>query len=104
MIEEARFFRLGVMFLMAAAGLTFISGSAWAQGDQRLPLDKAVMSGEAAKKSLTKYQISAGVARKLVDACVDYAKSTNTPVSVFVLNPHVENVDAYHLHGQSYIY
>lgn len=26
------------------------------------------MSGEAAKKSLTKYQISADVARKLVDA------------------------------------
>jgi len=103
MIKEARFFHVGVMFLMAAAGLTFISGSAWAQGDQRLPLDKAVMSGEAAKKSLTKYQISADVARKLVDACVDYAKSTNTPVSVFVLSPDGEIVDAHRMDGQSSI-
>lgn len=67
MIKEARFLRLGVMFLLSAAGLAFLAANAWAQGDQRLPLDKAVMSGEAAKKSLTKYQISADVARKLVD-------------------------------------
>jgi uncharacterized protein GlcG (DUF336 family) len=103
MIKEARFFRLGVMFLLAAAGSAFIAGSAWAQGDQRLPLDKTVMSGELAKKSLTKYQISADVARKLVDACVDYAKSTNTPVSVFVLSPDGEIVDAHRMDGQNSI-
>jgi glc operon protein GlcG len=103
MIKEARFFRLGVMFLMAVAGLTFIAGSAWAQGDQRLPLDKAVMSGENAKKSLTRYQVSADVARKLVDSCVDYAKSTNTPVSVFVLSPDGEIVDAHRMDGQNSI-
>ena len=61
------------------------------------------MSGEAAKKSLTKYQISADVARKLVDACVDYAKSTNTPVSVFVLSPDGEIVDAHRMDGQNSI-
>jgi uncharacterized protein GlcG (DUF336 family) len=103
MIKEARFFRLGVMLLLAAAGSAFIAASAWAQGDQRLPLDKAVMSGELAKKSLTKYQISADVARKLVDACVDYAKSTNTPVSVFVLSPDGEIVDAHRMDGQNSI-
>jgi uncharacterized protein GlcG (DUF336 family) len=103
MIKEARFFRLGVLFLLAAAGSAFIAGSAWAQGDQRLPLDKTVMSGELAKKSLTKYQISADVARKLVDACVDYAKSTNTPVSVFVLSPDGEIVDAHRMDGQNSI-
>jgi glc operon protein GlcG len=103
MIKEPRFFRLGVMVLLASAGLAFSGGSAWAQGDQHLPLDKAVMSGEAAKKSLTKYQISADVARKLVDACVDYAKSTNTPVSVFVLSPDGEIVDAHRMDGQNSI-
>ena len=103
MIKEARFIRSGVMFLLAAAGLALPVGSAWAQGDQRLPLDKAVMSGENAKKSLTKYQISAEVARKLVDACVDYAKSTNTPVSVFVLSPDGEIVDAHRMDGQNSI-
>ena len=103
MIKEARFLRSGVMFLLAAAGLALPVGSAWAQGDQRLPLDKAVMSGENAKKSLTRYQISAEVARKLVDACVDYAKSTNTPVSVFVLSPDGEIVDAHRMDGQNSI-
>jgi uncharacterized protein GlcG (DUF336 family) len=103
MIKEPRFFHLGVMVLLASAGLAFGGGSAWAQGDQHLPLDKAVMSGEAAKKSLTKYQISADVARKLVDACLDYAKSTNTPVSVFVLSPDGEIVDAHRMDGQNSI-
>jgi uncharacterized protein GlcG (DUF336 family) len=103
MIKEARSFRSGMMFLLAVAGVAFVSGNAWAQGDQRLPLDKSVMSGEAAKKSLTKYQVSADIARKLVDACVDYAKSTNTPVSVFVLSPDGEIVDAHRMDGQNSI-
>jgi uncharacterized protein GlcG (DUF336 family) len=103
MIKEARFCRTGLMFVLAAAALAFVSGNAWAQGDQRLPLDKAVMTGDAAKKALTKYQISADVARELVNACVDYAKSTNTPVSVFVLSPDGEIVDAHRMDGQSSI-
>src|SRR5580692_3856712 len=103
MIREARFYRRGLIFVLASAALAFISGNAWAQGDQRLPLDKAVMSGENAKKVLTKYQISADIARKLVDACVDYAKSTNTPVSVFVLSPDGEIVDAHRMDGQNSI-
>lgn len=103
MVNEARFHRIGLMGLLAAATLAFVCGSAWAQGDQHLPLDKAVMSGENAKKVLTKYQISADIARKLVDACVDYAKSTNTPVSVFVLSPDGEIVDAHRMDGQNSI-
>jgi len=64
--------------VLASAALAFISGNAWAQGDQHLPLEKAVISGEGAKKALTRYQISADIARKLVDACVDYASKFNT--------------------------
>src|SRR5260370_40027205 len=103
MSKKARFCRFGVMFLLDAAARAFIAGSAWAQGDQRLPRDKAVRTGENAKKVLTKYQISADVARKLVDACVDYARSTNSPVSVFVLSPDGEIVDAHRMDGQSSI-
>jgi uncharacterized protein GlcG (DUF336 family) len=102
MTEEARSYRLGLIFLLAA-GLAFVSANAWAQGDQHLPLEKAVMTGEAAKKALTKSQISADIARKLVDACVDYAKATNTPVSVFVLSPDGEIVDAHRMDGQNSI-
>ena len=103
MIKEVGFRRIGVTFLLAAGALTFVSGNAWAQGEQHLPLNQAVMSGEAASKALTKYQISADVARKLVDACLDYAKSTNTPVSVFVLSPDGEIVDAHRMDGQNSI-
>jgi uncharacterized protein GlcG (DUF336 family) len=103
MIREARFYRRGLIFVLASAALAFISGNAWAQGDQHLPLEKAVISGEGAKKALTRYQISADIARKLVDACVDYAKSTNTPVSVFVLSPDGEIVDAHRMDGQNSI-
>lgn len=103
MIKEARFCRTAPMFLLAAGALAFISGNAWAQGDQHLPLDQAVMTGENAAKALTKYQVSADIARKLVDACVDYAKSTNTPVSVFVLSPDGEIVDAHRMDGQNSI-
>jgi len=99
MVKEAQFHRIGMMFLLAAATLAFVCGSAWAQGDQHLPLDKTVMTGEAAKKVLTKYQISADIARKLVDACVDYAKSTNTPVTVYVLSPDGEIVDSHRMDG-----
>jgi glc operon protein GlcG len=103
MIKGVRSFRLALRCLLPAVALAFLSGSAWAQGDQRLPLEKAVMSGENAKRALTKYQISADIARKLVDACVDYAKSTNTPVSVFVLSPDGEIVDAHRMDGQNSI-
>jgi glc operon protein GlcG len=104
MNRKARIYhRMGFMFLLLAASLAFVSGNAWAQGDQHLPLEKAVMSGENAKKVLTKYQISADIARKLVDSCVDYAKSTNTPVSVFVLSPDGEIVDAHRMDGQNSI-
>ena len=61
------------------------------------------MSGENAKKALTRYQISADIARKLVDACVDYARATNALISVFVLSPDGEIVDAHRMDGQNSI-
>src|SRR5580692_8627904 len=103
MIREARFYRRGLIFVLASAALAFISGNAWAQGDQHLPLEKAVISGEGAKKALTRYQISADIARKLVDACVAYAAQTNTPVTVFVLSPDGEIVDSHRMDGQNSI-
>src|SRR5256885_6732939 len=102
MKKEMRLFRAGVICLLGAATVALISGNAWAQG-QHVPLDKAVMSGDAAKKALTKYQVSADIARKLVDACVDFAKSSNSSVSVFVLSPDGEIVDAHRMDGQNSI-
>jgi uncharacterized protein GlcG (DUF336 family) len=103
MMKQTRFFRFGVSVGLVAAAVSLFAGSSWAQGDKHLPLDQAVMSGQAAKKALTKYQVSAEIARKLVDACVQYATQTNTPVTVFILSPDGEIVDSHRMDGQNSI-
>src|ERR1700761_8676327 len=102
-MKDTRYFRFGVTIVLAAAACTFGVANSWAQGDKHVPLDQAVMSGEMAKRALTKYQVSADIARKLVDACVDYAKQTNTPVTVYVLSPDGEIVDSHRMDGQNSI-
>jgi uncharacterized protein GlcG (DUF336 family) len=103
MMKQTRFVRFGMSIGLAAAAVTLFAGSSWAQGDKHLPLDQAVMTGDAAKKAFTKYQISADIARKLVDACVAYAAQTSTPVTVFVLSPDGEIVDSHRMDGQNSI-
>jgi|ERR1700722_9227892 uncharacterized protein GlcG (DUF336 family) len=103
MMKQTRFVRFGMSVGLAAAAVALFAGSSWAQGDKHLPLDQAVMTGEAAKKALTKYQISADIARKLVDACVAYATQTNTPVTVYILSPDGEIVDSHRMDGQNSI-
>lgn len=103
MMKRTSYLRVGMSLILAAAALTLFTASSWAQGDKHLPLDQAVMSGDAAKKVLTKVQISADIARKLVDSCVDYAKQTNTPVTVYVLSPDGEIVDSHRMDGQNSI-
>lgn len=102
-MNKERFVKFGVSAVLASAAVLSFTASSWAQGDKHLPLDQAVMTGAAAKKALTKYQISADIARKLVDACVDYAKETNTPVTVYVLSPDGEIVDSHRMDGQNSI-
>lgn len=101
--KQKRFFGARLAGLLAGAAFVCIAGNALAQGTQHVPLDKAVMTGEAAKKALTKVQISSDIARKLVDACVDFARKSNSSVSVFVLSPDGEIVDAHRMDGQNSI-
>jgi glc operon protein GlcG len=79
------------------------SANVWAQGANKLPLEKAVMSGDMAKRTLTKYQISSDIAQQIVDACVDLAKASNGTLSVFILAPDGEIVASRRLDGQNKI-
>jgi glc operon protein GlcG len=100
MSKTGRLFRVAMVFLFAAV-CSLMAVEARAQGDVHMPLEKAVMSGEMAKRALTKYQISSDIARQLVDACVSTAKATNGTLSVFVLAPDGEIVASQRLDGQN---
>ncbi len=82
------------MMLMLAAGETR------AQGTPPATLAKVTVSVEDAKKTLMKMQINAATARALVDACVEFARSTNASYSVFVVAPTGDIVDAHIMDGQ----
>ena len=101
MIRQERFLGIGLIFLLAAATFGLASGDAWAQGDQRLPLERAVMTGDMARRAVTKGQISADIAKQIVDACVDLARANNGSVSVFVLAPDGQIVHSHRMDGQN---
>lgn len=63
-------------------------------------LDKFVVKGEAAKKALTKVEISAETAEKLAKACEAYAIEHNTAVSIFILSPSGSIIHAHRMDGQ----
>ena len=85
---------------IAAAVCTLSPARAWAQGDQKMPLAKAVVSGENARRALTTNRIAADVAQAIVDACVDAAKAVNGSVSVFVLSNDGEIAASHRMDGQ----
>jgi len=100
MTMKGQVFRAAWVFLLVAV-CVLVTVDARAQGDVKLPLEKAVMTGDMAKRALTKYQISADIAEKIVTACVDLAKAANGSVSVFVLAPDGEIVHSHRMDGQN---
>lgn len=88
--------------LLLALALPCVTANAWAQGATPLPLDKATVSREIARRTLMKDQISATIARQIVDACVQFARSQPggpASVAVFVLAPTGDIVDAHVMDG-----
>jgi uncharacterized protein GlcG (DUF336 family) len=99
MTNTCRFLGAGVA--IAAAALLAPSPAA-AQGTTPMPLAKAVVSNEVASRTLFKYQISANVARQIVDACVEFAnKQQGGPgnYAIFVLAPNGDVVEAHVMDG-----
>jgi len=85
--------------LMLMTLVTFMPGELRAQGASPAPLAKVTLSGDAAKRTLTKMQINADAARAIVDGCVEYSKANNQTVAVFVLAPNGDIVDAHTMDG-----
>ena len=90
----------GLIVLFAVVVLVPVD--AWAQGATAVPIDKATVSKEVAQRTLMKNQISANIARQIVDACVDFARNqTGAPgnYAIFVLAPNGDIVDAHVMDG-----
>lgn len=85
--------------LMAVGVAGFVSGSAgvFAQGN----LDKFVVKGEAAKKALSRTEISGETAEKISKACEEFAPAHNIAVSFFILSPSGNIVHAHRMDGQT---
>jgi uncharacterized protein GlcG (DUF336 family) len=90
---------LGLIVVLAMA-FSLVTAEVWAQGATPAPLEKVTLQGDAAKRALTKSQINAATARAIVDACVEFGRSTNTSYSVFVLAPTGDIIDAHVMDGQ----
>ena len=87
-----RFALLGI-----AAVFAFIIADATAQGTASLA--KVTLSGDAAKRTMTKTQINGDTARAIVDACVAYSKENSQSIAVFVLAPNGDIVDSHMMDG-----
>jgi uncharacterized protein GlcG (DUF336 family) len=73
-----------------------------AQGGTPLTFDKATVSPETAKRTLVKAQVSAAVARQLVDACLEFARNQQGgpgTYAIFVLAPNGDIIDAHVMDG-----
>jgi uncharacterized protein GlcG (DUF336 family) len=72
------------------------------QGQSAPPaLDAVTLAGAAAKRAMTKAEINAATAERLVRACVDFARERNGGASVVVLSPSGYLVNAYRTDGQT---
>jgi uncharacterized protein GlcG (DUF336 family) len=89
--------------LTGAMTFVLLAPQARAQGTTSTtpaPLAKVIVSDEVAKRTLMKTQINAATARAIVDACVEFANSTNSSYSIIVLAPTGDVVDAHIMDGQ----
>jgi len=85
--------------LMFGVVLALGAANAWAQGATPVPLSRVTVSGDVAKRTMMKNVITADAARAIVDECVAFSKASGQTVSVFVLSPTGEVVDAHVMDG-----
>lgn len=99
MIKKRFFGQDGIVLL--AAAFAFVTTDAWAQGSAPVTLEKVTLSGDAAKRALTKTEINADTAEQIVKACIDYARARNRANSVVVLSPSWDIVHSHRMDGQT---
>ena len=86
-----------LVLLSSAAFAVIGTCTASAQGN----VDKYVVNGEAAKKAMTREEISGDTAEKITKACLDFAAQNKIAVSVFILSPSGQIVHAHRMDGQN---
>jgi uncharacterized protein GlcG (DUF336 family) len=99
MMKKTRFFGSS---LIVSAALALCAAGLLAQGGTPLSFDKATVSPEVAKRTLVKSQVSAQVARQLVDACLEFARAQQGgpgTYAIYVLAPNGDIVDAHVMDG-----
>ena len=83
----------GSRFVVGAAVLLALAPSpARAQGTTPMPLSRATVSDEVAKRTLFKHQLSSTLARDIVNACVEFACKAREMILLAVVAGHA--VDA----------
>jgi uncharacterized protein GlcG (DUF336 family) len=85
--------------LMFGVVLALGAATAWGQGATPVPLSRVTVSADVAKRTMMKNVITADAARAIVDECVAFSKASGQTVSVFVLSPTGEVVDAHVMDG-----
>jgi len=86
-----------LLVLLGSAAFALGAGTASAQDN----LAKFVVTGDAAKKAMTREEISADTAEKITKACLDFAAQNKIAVSVFILAPSGQVVVAHRMDGQN---
>src|SRR5262245_62508826 len=79
-----------------------LAGPVTASAQAPMALDKATVSAETAKRTLMKTQITATVARQIVDACLEFARNQQGgpgTYAIFVLAPNGDIIDAHVMDG-----
>lgn len=92
MISETRFFRGVLGFALAA--FVLVPSVALAQS-----ADQFTISGEAAKKALTKDEISGDTAAKIAQVCQNFAAKHNFAAIIFILDPSGNIVHSHRMDG-----
>jgi glc operon protein GlcG len=85
---------LGVASITAACA--FLAAGAAAQS-----ADKFVVTGDAAKKAMSRGEINGETAEKIAQYCQDFATKHNIAVSIFILSPSGNIVHAHRMDGQT---
>jgi uncharacterized protein GlcG (DUF336 family) len=101
MMKHTGLFGTGLIVLFAGV-FALAASDALAQGGAPLTIDKATVSPEVAKRTLMKSQITAPVARQLVDACLEFARNQQGgpgTYAIYVLAPNGDIVDAHVMDG-----
>jgi glc operon protein GlcG len=101
MMKRERYFRWGLVALLAVAAVTLGNANAWAQGSTAAPFNKVTVSPDVAKRTLMKAVINADTARAIVDACVEWQKAQpgNVTIVIYVLSPTGQIIDSHQMDG-----